>query len=108
MAIVICPNCNKRTSSVGGKCRSCGAQLDSGSPEKSERLARRARRARTRSMSMQAALATLLGMGAGLWLMFGEGPRAGGPTRWLAVLLFVAGLGWYVYVRIALWLHRRN
>ncbi|NNC54440.1 MAG: hypothetical protein HKO07_01820, partial [Pseudomonadales bacterium] len=59
-------------------------------------------------MSMQAALATLLGMSAGLWLMFGEGPRAGGSARWLAVLLFVAGLGWYVYVRIALWLQRRG
>ena len=106
MAIVICQKCKERTSSVGGECRNCGATLDPGSSEKAERLARRARRAQRRSMSMQAALATLLGMGAGLWLMFGEGPRAGGPARWIAVLLFFAGLGWYLYVRIALWLRK--
>jgi len=108
MAIVICAHCNERTSSIGGACHACGAALDPGSTEKVERQQRRLRRARARNMSMQAVLATLLSMSAGLWLMFGEGPQAGGLARWAAALLFVAGLGWYIYVRIAQWLHGKR
>ncbi|NNF52269.1 MAG: hypothetical protein HKN59_07495 [Gammaproteobacteria bacterium] len=59
-------------------------------------------------MSRQAALATMLALGAALWLMFGDAPRAGGVARWAAASLFVAGFGWYVYIRIALWLHRNR
>lgn len=108
MAIVICPKCGKRTSSVDTHCRSCGGAVDSGDVETNIRQVARARKARARKLSMQAVLATILGTSAGLWLMFGEAPRAGGAARWLAVILFVAGLGWYVYARLGLWLQRKR
>lgn len=108
MAIVICPKCGQRTSSASPDCRACGAVLAGSDPEADARLAARARRARARSLTMQAALATLVGLGGGFWLMFGEGPRQGGVTRIVAAALFVGGLGWYLYVRIAQWTNKRR
>ncbi len=108
MAIVSCPQCGERTSSVAKKCRNCDFELQTGDAENAARVARRARRVLARRLAGQAALATLVGIGGGLWLMFGAGPRAGGWPRTVAALLFVGGLGWYGWVRFQLWKLRRN
>lgn len=108
MAIISCPACGKRTSSVAPDCSVCGAALTDPDPERTKRFAARARRARARSLNLQATLATFIGVGGGFWLMFGAGPRQGGWQQMLAAVLFVGGLAWYAYVRVAQWLARRR
>ncbi len=108
MAIINCPQCGQRTSSAASACGVCGATLTDADPELAARLAARARRARARNLTLQATVATLVGIGGGFWLMFGAGPRQGGWQQVLAALLFVGGLGWYLYVRVAQWIARRR
>lgn len=108
MAIVLCPQCGARTSSAAPACLSCGFAVGNGNAEETARRLARARRARARRMSMHAVLATLIGIGGGLWLMFGDMPKADGRMRMLAAALFAGGLGWYLYLRIRLWLDRHK
>ncbi|MCE9678432.1 zinc ribbon domain-containing protein [Shewanella sp. AS1] len=103
MALVNCPNCNKRMSSLAKNCPHC-ATKNSADNESANRISHIKR---TNQLMTQSFLAMTLFI-AGVVIWFWGGEAASGPRANIAVICSVFGFVGYLICRIRLVLHKRK
>ena len=94
MAVIVCKACDKRFSSIAGKCPHCGADPAAG----------RERRKRRAGAGIHHAIAMLTAVGGAGW--FYSALASGGDTTY-AKWTVAAGLVWYAAARIWTAISRR-
>ncbi|CAN5323071.1 zinc ribbon domain-containing protein [soil metagenome] len=106
MALVDCPDCNRRVSSRAEICAHCGAPI-AGAGVDDFRATRHAGSSRSRArLKLQLLTALTLFVLGACWLIF-ENLDPGESNRLFPGLLTVGGLIWYAIVRLLLWVRSR-
>ena len=103
MALIECPACNKRISSVAKVCQQCGAKLD-GDLESLQRINYIKR---SQSIMNQSFVAMTLFI-TGMFLWFWGGEPAQGTRAIAAIVCFVTGFLGYLFCRIRMVIHKRK
>ncbi|MBV7315219.1 zinc ribbon domain-containing protein [Shewanella sp. NIFS-20-20] len=103
MALILCPNCNKRVSDKAQQCPHCQVDLQSdlGSLLRIQHIRK------SQQLMTQSFIAMTLFI-AGMVLWFWGGEVATGLRSYAALACFVFGFVGYLIVRIRMVLHKRN
>ncbi|MGI2258254.1 zinc ribbon domain-containing protein [Shewanella sp. GXUN23E] len=103
MALIECPVCSKRISSVAKECQHCHAKLD-GNLESMQRISHIKR---SQNLMNQSFLAMTLFI-AGMVIWFWGGEPAEGTRAIIAGICFVVGFVGYLICRVQMVLHKRK
>ena len=103
MALIECPVCSKRISSLARECKHCSAKLE-GNLESLQRINHIKR---SQTLMNQSFIAMTLFI-AGMVLWFWGGETAEGPRAIAAGVCFVFGFIGYLICRIRIVLHKRK
>ena len=104
MAIIRCPGCAQRVSSLAASCARCGVPLKDASRRRGAVDARHRRRKRVSYWLAQSLIATALFVaGSVMFLGDREGALLGIGSAAYALPLMAVGAGWYLIVRVVSW-----
>ncbi|MFT4926670.1 MAG: Co/Zn/Cd efflux system component [Phenylobacterium sp.] len=106
MAVISCPQCNKKISDKANQCPHCDISTDMDADEL-QKVARQHVLTKSRKLSNQSMVAMLLFLG-GFYVMYFRSPAIDSPQMMVAQGLIVVGFLWYIINRVRLLLLKKG